>query len=73
MQKDKTFGVSVSLTNKAISTVSGYQNRTKRNFSQTLNIIIDEWDTFSIELMKFKARKEANDKANDLKNAVVEK
>ena len=73
MTKGKTFGVSVSLTNEAIAIINGYMHKTRRNFSQTLNIIVQEWDNFSIAIEKYKRKQEAETFTKDYKQAVVEK
>ena len=65
-------GKNVSMTPVTIDIVRQYMNKTKQNFSATLNQIIMEWDNFSIELEKFKReqhRKKAELQANlEIKN-----
>jgi hypothetical protein len=62
-------GKNVTLQLDNIQIVQGYMNRTRRNFSQTLNIIISEWDNFSIEINKIRA----NLQSDELKKAEVVK
>lgn len=83
MAKEMYFGKNVSLKQKNFSIVAGYMNRTKKNFSATLNIIIEQWDEFSILVQKMREKqrnkeiqdlkKETDVHLNDLKDAKVVK
>lgn len=39
-----------------IEIILGYSNRTKKNFSKTLDIIVKEWDNISIALAKIQEK-----------------
>lgn len=52
------YGKNVTLTLEAIEVVNGYMNRTRKNFSQTLDIIVKEWDNISVQLEKVRKEKE---------------
>lgn len=47
-------GKNVGLKMSNLIIIQQYSNKTKQNFSKTLNIIIEEWDKLSVELMKMK-------------------
>lgn len=47
-------GKNVSLKIENLEVVIGYTNKTRKNFSQTLNIIIEEWDKYSLLIQKIK-------------------
>jgi len=67
LRKDITetyVGKNVSLKLKNLGVVAGYQNKTRRNFSRTLNIIIEEWDKFSLELQKLKEKQHLDNVRN---------
>ena len=51
------FGKNVSFMASNFQIVQGYMNRTRRNFSATLNIIIEQWDEFSLMIQKMKDQK----------------
>jgi len=70
-QSEIKVGKNVTLTIGAIEIVNGYTNRTKRNFSQTMDIIIKQWDKISIEFKKLKQDIEEQKKVEDLKKAKV--
>ena len=77
-KRKPTFGVSVSLKRETIEIINGFMNKTRANFSQTLNIIVEQWDEFSIELQKYqenqkrkKAELQANLEIKNLKSAKV--
>ena len=74
--KEKTFGISLSLTQATIDAVNGYMNKTRQNFSKTLNIIVKEWDEFSIALEKYKRaqlEQQTTTHLNNIKKAQVVK
>lgn len=52
VKREPSFGKNVSLKASTIETISGFMNKTKKNFSETLNIIIRQWDEFSVMIMK---------------------
>ena len=52
--KDIHVGKNVGLKLQNLVLVQQYMFKTKRNFSKTLNIIIEEWDKFSIEIERLK-------------------
>jgi hypothetical protein len=49
-------GKNITLKLSNLGVIAQYQNRTKKNFSQTLNIIIEEWDKYSLEVQKLKEK-----------------
>lgn len=68
-------GKNITLDLDTIAIVQGYQNKTKQNFSRTVNKIIKEWDEISLYLIKLRAEKKEKDilnakvvKPNDSKN-----
>lgn len=68
-EKDYTVGKNVTLKNYHVDMIFTYSNRTRKNFSQTLQIILDEWDKLSIIKMKLDAEKEK--KQLDLRNQEI--
>ena len=73
-KKGMRVGKNVTLEIDNIHTVMNYTYKTRRNFSQTLNIIIEEWDKFSIliEKLKQKQKQEQDFKyLDELKNGKV--
>lgn len=74
ISKMANFGKNVSLEAEVIQIIAGYQNRTKKTFSATLNIIVKQWDSLSAEIEKIqrlKADKEATEYLDDMKKAQV--
>jgi predicted transcriptional regulator YdeE len=67
MKKEMCVGKQVSIDLSNLYIVQGYQNRTRKNFSRTLNEIIKQWDTFSVQINKIQAKLEAD----ELKKAEV--
>ena len=54
--------------------VQQYMHKTKRSFSKTLNIILEEWDRYSLEIAKLKRQAEnqkMDEYAADIKKAEV--
>lgn len=45
-------GKNVTLTLQNLENIMLYQHKTRKNFSQTLNIMLGEWDKFSIMIQK---------------------
>ena len=66
MPKEPCFGKNVSLKAGNVQIVQGYMNKTRRNFSQTLNIIIEQWDKFSVIIMKYERDKETKKELKEL-------
>jgi len=60
-KKSMVVGKNVTLKIENIYTIQNYQYKTRRNFSQTLNIIVEEWDKFSIMIDEIKARQKQKD------------
>lgn len=58
--KDVHVGKNVGLKLQNLVLVQQYMFKTRRNFSKTLNIIIEEWDKFSIDIEKLKRQMEVN-------------
>jgi len=56
--KEMCVGKNVGLKLRNVLLIQQYMNKTKRNFSKTLNIIIEEWDHFSLELEKLRRQAE---------------
>lgn len=54
VKREPSFGKNVSLKAGTIEIISGFMNKTKKNFSETLNIIVRQWDEFSVMFMKMK-------------------
>lgn len=55
MRKESiAIGKNVSLNIETLQIITGYQHRTKQNFSATLNSIIKEWDAISLQIQKLK-------------------
>ena len=52
--KDVHVGKNVGFKLQNLLLVQQYMNKTKRSFSKTLNIILEEWDRFSLEIEKMK-------------------
>lgn len=74
MAREMCFGKNVSFKASNIQIVQEYMNKTKKNFSQTVNIILQEWDTFSIIIMKWKQEQATIDglkHIDDMKKAEV--
>jgi len=52
--------------------VQGFMYKTKKNFSVTMNIIIEQWDEFSVAMMKLKEEQETKkglDHIDEIKKA----
>ena len=74
MAKEICFGKNVSLKIKNIEVVQGFMHKTRRNFSQTMNIIIEQWDNYSVALQKLQEEQDVQQKLEDIKHAeVIEK
>jgi hypothetical protein len=70
------YSKNVTLSKGSIEIIEGYQNRTRSNFSDTLDQIIKDWDKISVQLMRIKrveAEKEAEAKIQELKQAEIVK
>jgi len=50
--REQSFSKNVTLKTGNIEIITGFMNKTKKNFSATLNIIIKQWDEISVMLMK---------------------
>ena len=64
----------VTLSLEAVNIITGFQNRTKSNFSKTLDRIIKDWDNISLEIEKFQRKKikqEADIQGENLQKAKV--
>jgi hypothetical protein len=57
-KKEQHYSKNVTLSIDAIEVINGYCNRTKQNFSKTLDIIVKEWDNVSVQLERIKRDKE---------------
>ena len=57
MAREFFVGKNVTLSLKNVEIIRGYMNKTRRNFSKTLNIIIQQWDSISLEIMKIQEKK----------------
>lgn len=55
-RKDIRVSKNVTLTMESIEIVLGYSNRTKKNFSKTLDIIVKEWDNISLALARLQEK-----------------
>lgn len=53
MSKEICFGKNVSLKAGNIQVIQGFQHKTQKNFSATLNIIIEQWDKMSVQIAKY--------------------
>jgi len=60
----------VTLTFNNLENVMLFQDRTHRNFSQTLNIIIEQWEKFRVIIEKLEAQEHLDkmQKAEVIKN-----
>jgi hypothetical protein len=56
MTKELSLGKNVSLLQSNIYLVQDYMQKTKRGFSKTLNIMLQEWDKYSLEIQKLRDR-----------------
>ena len=45
-------GKNVTFTLENIALVRDYMNKTRKNFSQTVNIMLQDWDKITIEIAK---------------------
>ena len=61
------FGRNVTLSMEAIEVIQGYMHRTQMNFSQTTDVIVKQWDRFSLAMEKAQKIKEIE----ELKQAKV--
>ena len=59
------FGRNVTLSMDAIEVIQGYMHRTQMNFSQTTDVIVKQWDRFSLAFEKAQKLSEVN----NIKNA----
>ena len=72
--KEISVGKNVGLKMSNLRTIQEYQLKTRKGFSKTLNIIIEEWDKITIEFAKIKYKEEdqkLNSKIEDYKKAKV--
>ena len=60
-------GKNVTLTLQNLENIMLYQNKTRKNFSQTLNVMLDQWDEYSLVIQKAQEKQEKI----DLKEAEV--
>lgn len=58
MKHEQSFSKNITLKVGNIEVITGFMNKTKKNFSATVNIIVEEWDRFSIMMMKLKEEQE---------------
>ena len=74
MVKQPCFGKNVSLKLETVRIIQGFMNKTKKNFSQTVNIMIEQWDEFSIVIQEWKRQENVKENLKYLeeqKNAKV--
>jgi len=69
--KEICFGKNVSLKIKNIEIVQGFMHKTRRNFSQTVNIIIEQWDGYSLAMQKIQEDLSVQQKLDEIKKAEV--
>jgi len=69
-KKDIHVGKNVTLSFSSIEIIQGYQYKTRKNFSKTLDIIIKEWDNLSIAINKLQKEQEKKQQGviNESKN-----
>jgi len=67
------FSKNVTLQGQNIELVQQYMYKTRKNFSATLNIIIGEWDKFSIQIEAIKRAQQEQQDINILKQAAKAK
>lgn len=60
MTKELSLGKNVSLLQSNIYLVQDYMQKTKRGFSKTLNIMLQEWDKYSLEVQKLRDKERAS-------------
>lgn len=61
----------VTLKLQNLETIMFFQNKTRKNFSKTLNVIIEQWDEYSIMVQKVQEQRELDKEVKNLKNAEV--
>jgi len=64
--KNTHYGKNVTLTMENIQLITNHMRRTRRNFSQTLNIMLQEWDGVTLQIMKMKREQETKRDLNYL-------
>lgn len=58
MPQELSLGKNVSLLQSNIYLIQEYMLKTRKGFSKTLNVILKEWDKYSIEIQKLRDREE---------------
>lgn len=74
--EEECVGKNVSLKLENLILIKNYQNRTNKGFSQTLNKMLEEWDKYSLEILKLKEseeRERVDQRFAEYKKATVEK
>ncbi len=59
--KNQKFSKNITLKGENIETIQDFQYKTHKNFSATINIIVEEWDKYSIIVKKILIEKEAKE------------
>ena len=62
--RQPSFGKNVSLKADNIETITGFMNKTRKQFSATLNIIIEQWDEFSVAMQKLQDEAETQERTD---------
>ena len=52
MPKANKYSKNVTLKGRNIECIEAFMHKTRKNFSATLNIIIEQWDTLTLEIIK---------------------
>lgn len=74
MAREQCFGKQVSFKAGVIEIINGYMNKTKKNFSATLNIMVEQWDEFSLVVLNLRKEQETQkglDRFDEMKKATV--
>ena len=53
----------MTLTLQNFENILAFQNKTHKNFSQTLNIMIDQWDEYSLLIQKIQRQQDLDNLA----------
>jgi hypothetical protein len=51
-------GKNVSLKLSNLTLIQDYMNKTRKGFSKTLNIMLKEWDKYSLQIQELERRQE---------------
>jgi len=69
--REMKFSKNVTLKGQNIQTIQEYMFKTRKNFSATLNIIIEQWDKLSLQLIEIERAQKLKEEMDNIKNAKV--